>query len=576
MRTRDAERGGRGRSASGGATAARGNRRRLCCVLAFPDADGAREGDDVSRRLVRSGEGGEGRGRERRIGRERRERRGRQEEHISATEMAEPQALPQERYAVWKKNTPLLYRQLQTSSLLWPSLTLDWLPDTTAPQTGDKTYTQHRLVQATFSAGANPLESVLFTALNLVDLHAEPCTNLQNYDYSPATGEFTYSLPTPRLENTRELTQVAVPAGSSAAAPTITPDAETTAFTEQSGPSSQKREPESTTETPDGSPLATQRAKVNNSLGLIQRIPHPGDIHRVKHCPHNPDLIATASDSGAVRIFDRTRKPNNYNDSDFHPTDPSSCATAVETSDILLQYHTSESWTLDWNMQKPYTLVTASSDGSIAVWNLDAQFKAPPRQKFSTLDSKFRFSTCTLTTPHYSLPAHNYGVNEVRWVPDHDSLLVSAGEDGSCRLWDVRSTSKTASVKFPTFALDEGTDALNTVDVDPFQTFNLVSGTASGAVRFLDLRNPQQPPHQTQHTAHTGPITSSRFSPHLRDTFATSSADATAIVWQQKTPVFTHGGHLLSVSDVVWCPSEPGVLASCSYDNSVHIWQPVL
>lgn len=487
----------------------------------------------------------------------------RQDENI--TEMAEPEVLPQERYAVWKKNTPLLYRQLQTSSLLWPSLTLDWLPDTTAPQKGDTTYTRHRLVLATFSAGANPLESVLFTALNLVDLHAAPCTTLQNYDYSPATGEFTYSLPTPRLDNTRELTEV----------PSSTA-AETAACADAGGPSPQKRETEGATETPDGGPLATQRTKVNNSLGLLQRIPHLGDVHRVKHCPHNPDLLATASDSGAVRIFDRTRKPNNYNDSDFHRSDPASCAAAVETSDILLQYHTSETWTLDWNVQKPYTLATASNDGSIAVWNLDDQFKAPPRQKFSTLDSKFRFSTCTLTTPHHSVPAHNYGVNEVRWVPDHDSLLVSAGEDGSCKLWDVRSTSQSPSIEFPPLTLADGTDALNTVDVDPFQTFNLISGTASGAVRFLDLRSPHQLPHEAHQTAHTGPITSSRFSPHLRNTFATSSADATAVVWRQQSPVFTHGGHLLSVSDVVWCPSEPGVLASCSYDNSVHVWQPIL
>lgn len=474
---------------------------------------------------------------------------------------------PQERYAVWKKNSPLLYRQLQTSSLLWPSLTLDWLPDTTTPQSGDTTYAQHRLVLSTFSNGASPLEAVLLTRLNLLDLDSDACRHLENYDYSAATGEFTYSLATPHLDNTAELTQTAT-AGEQGPAP-----GETSTEQEHAG----EAVISTSTSTGGGDDVKTQRATVNNSLGLIQRIPHPGDVHRVKHCPHNPDLLATASDSGAVRIFDRTRKPNNYNDADFQHDDTDSSTGRLETSDILLQYHTSESWTLDWNPQSRYTIATASDDGSIAVWNLDTQFKAPPRQKFSTLDSKFRFSTCTLTSPHHTIPAHNYGVNEVRWIPDHHSLLVSAGEDGACRLWDLRCTDvsgTSASIEFPPSA--EKPDPCNTIDVDPFQTFNLISGTASGSVRFLDLRRPSPAAAQRSHNAHTGAVTSSRFSPHLPGTFVTSSADATAVVWQQEAPVFVHGGHLLSVSDVVWCPSRPGVLASCSYDNSVHVWKPIL
>lgn len=307
------------------------------------------------------------------------------------------------------------------------------------------------------------------------------------------------------------------------------------------------------------------KPKVNNSLGLIQRIPHLGDIHRIKHCPHNLDLIATSSDSGSIRIFDRTKKPNNYNDSEFE-------GNLLETSDILLNYHNSASWTLDWNLQSPYKLAAAADDGSISIWNLKDQFKAPPKQKFSTLDSKYKFNTCTLKSPQLSIPAHNFGVNEIRWVQDHDSILVSAGEDGTIKVWDTRNSSESPILTF--FDAKPNETPLNTVDIDPFQTFKLVSGSSVGSLHFLDMRNPNQ--IISSENQHSGPITSSKYSPHLKDTIATSSADATATIWVNNEPVFVHSGHLMSVSDLVWCPSKKGVLASCSYDNSVHIWQPIL
>lgn len=109
-----------------------------------------------------------------------------------------------------EEELPLLYTQLQTSSLLWPSLSLDWLPDTTTPQIQSENnfeydYNHHRLLLSTFSDGINPLESILLTRLNLFDLRSKNFKNLENFDYIPSSNEFTYSLPLPHLKTLKNL-----------------------------------------------------------------------------------------------------------------------------------------------------------------------------------------------------------------------------------------------------------------------------------------------------------------------------------------------------------------------------------
>lgn len=444
-------------------------------------------------------------------------------------------------YSIWRKNTPFLYKQLHTSSLLWPSLAIDWLPDTSS---NDIAINQ-RLLLSTFSNGFNNHESLLITETAVIDFENENTKKLQNFDYLISNNEFAYSLPLPHTNNTNEMIN-----GKGIIQST------NNTFDNPADLES------ATTSDPLPSPIPQGQLKVNNSIGLLQKIPHNGDIHKIKHCPQNPDLISTSADSGNIRVFDRTRKPNNFNENDINDND--------EYSDILLSFHNSESWSIDWNMHRKFTLASASNDGSIAIWNLDNQFKPPPKQKYSTLNSKFKNSTCVLNNPSISILAHDFGVNEIKWLPDHDSLILSVGDDSNVKLWDIRNPSTSQQIlKF------SSPNPLNTVDINPFQTFNFISGSAAGEILSFDLRNSSN--HLSlDNSSHNDSITATKFSPHLKNTFASSSNDAKAIIWKDSNPIFVHNGHLLAVNDLSWCPSTEGIIASCSNDNSVHVWQPIL
>jgi histone-binding protein RBBP4 len=52
-----------------------------------------------------------------------------------------------EEYKIWKKNTPFLYDLVLTHALEWPSLTLQWLPDSRKPP--NKDYSVHKLILGT-------------------------------------------------------------------------------------------------------------------------------------------------------------------------------------------------------------------------------------------------------------------------------------------------------------------------------------------------------------------------------------------------------------------------------------------
>lgn len=440
--------------------------------------------------------------------------------------------LDSSRYVVWKKNAPYLYKQLQTSSLLWPSLSIQWLPDVDHT---NPVFNQHRLVLGSFSSGFNRFESLQVCSVDIACGTDVPAPkDMADFTFDATLNEFIYNKAIPYTKS--------------------------------------KRDPES-----EGG-----AAPPSNALTINQKIPHLGDINRIKHMPSNPDILATCSHTGQIRIFDRTKKSNTFADADF---DPHLCNDGGDNlsdlADIMLLHHTTEAWTLDWNPLIPKTLATGANDGRIALWDLEKQFAKPRKLSFSVTNKK-KFATCLIEIPISSEPKHTGGVNEICWIPDHDSLLASVGEDAHCKLTDVRSPSANVlDLKLPV----DGAP-LNCLDINSNQTFQFVCGSNSGSLHIFDIRSPHASLVSIS-DACNGSLTTAKFSPYLLSTanssqttvVASGGSDGVVKLWDiqnSNSPLFVHGGHLLEVNDVCWSPSTSALLASCSADNSVHVWEPIL
>lgn len=89
------------------------------------------------------------------------------------------------RYRVWKKNAPLLYDYLQTSSLVWPSLSVQWFPDVER----DSGFYKERLLVGSYSNGASAFENLQLLSVRIPGSRL----SLDECDFDPERQEFVFN-----------------------------------------------------------------------------------------------------------------------------------------------------------------------------------------------------------------------------------------------------------------------------------------------------------------------------------------------------------------------------------------------
>ncbi|ODV87879.1 hypothetical protein CANARDRAFT_26067 [[Candida] arabinofermentans NRRL YB-2248] len=359
--------------------------------------------------------------------------------------------------------------------------------------------------------------------------------------------------------------------------------------------------------------LANTSRVSGNTLGklsLTQRIPHRSEINRARYMPQNPDLIATISDTGRAQIFDRTKKPNNFVESELLSSQVSNIfevndgryeqvrETTEEDdpfSDISLNFHQSEGWGLDWNNFNEGQLVTGASDGLIAIWDLkQVHLSASSSTNDNPDDSitdigisalhKAKKRVSTQMKPVLSYTAHDFGTNCVKFIPGHADLLGSVGEDGKFKLFDLRvSVAQQQSMGYKI-----GSAAINTLDFNGKIPFGFAVADEAGSIQVHDLRLLSKKtllPVEAVTKAHEGPVTCVSWNHTYGSVLASGGTDGLVKLWDfgnEKSGSedgdsrlrFVHGGHMLGVNDLDWNPSDPKMMVSCSDDNSIQVWKP--
>lgn len=100
----------------------------------------------------------------------------------------------EQKYRIWKKNAPFLYDYLTTTSLLWPSLTIQFFPDLVIEQETE----YQRLVHGTFTLGQS-IDSISILQLpQFRDLNKN--IQINKLDYNPDKGEFELAVPSHKLK----------------------------------------------------------------------------------------------------------------------------------------------------------------------------------------------------------------------------------------------------------------------------------------------------------------------------------------------------------------------------------------
>lgn len=149
-------------------------------------------------------------------------------------------------------------------------------------------------------------------------------------------------------------------------------------------------------------------------------------VYQAVFSPHEPDVLATCSTDGTMKIFD-LRTPSFIPQGAKFTAPQSAAALTVPASGT-------EVLTLDWNKYRPFVLATAGVDKSVKVWDC-RMIKLGTAASTQTVGG-----LC-----ESQLMGHEYAVRKVQWSPHRPDVIASASYDMTCRMYVGSSRLLTTS-----------------------------------------------------------------------------------------------------------------------------------
>ncbi|KAJ2617209.1 peroxisomal targeting signal 2 receptor [Coemansia sp. RSA 1365] len=233
--------------------------------------------------------------------------------------------------------------------------------------------------------------------------------------------------------------------------------------------------------------------------------------------------IATASGDGSIKLWDITL--NGLPIARWHE-------------------HRREVMGIEWNYIAKSTFLSSSWDGSVKLWN-----PATPQ------------SLRTFTE-------HTGCVYGSTWSPSQFDQFATCSEDKTIKLWSVNEPNGKSLATFGGHV-----DQVLSLDWNKYKPEQLVTSSVDRTIKIWDIRNPRG------QVAMFGPFEFSvrrvKFSPFSPNFIATAGYDMSASVWDVRngTVVYVHDLHKEFVFGIDWSLFHSGLMATCSWDEQVHLFQ---
>jgi DDB1- and CUL4-associated factor 7 len=145
------------------------------------------------------------------------------------------------------------------------------------------------------------------------------------------------------------------------------------------------------------------------------------------------DLLATSGDH--LRLWSLPSEPQNSYDNNMigRQQRPATKLTPLALlSNSKTPDHTAPLTSLDWNTVSPSLIITSSIDTTCTIWDIPS------------------------LTAKTQLIAHDKEVYDVRFCANSVDVFVSCGQDGSVRMFDLRSLEHSTIIYEPTAKDDRG------------------------------------------------------------------------------------------------------------------------
>ncbi|KAI0033911.1 WD40-repeat-containing domain protein [Vararia minispora EC-137] len=150
---------------------------------------------------------------------------------------------------------------------------------------------------------------------------------------------------------------------------------------------------------------------------------HQACVYQALFSPHQPDVIATCSTDGTVRVFD-LRSP-------AYASTGSSFTVPLTAAALTVPASGGEVLAIDWNKYRPFVLASAGVDKVIRVWDCRMVRIGPPP------DPNARTQPQVGGQCEAQMLGHEYAIRKVQWSPHRPDVLASASYDMTCRIWST-------------------------------------------------------------------------------------------------------------------------------------------
>ncbi|KAG0148626.1 hypothetical protein CROQUDRAFT_654713 [Cronartium quercuum f. sp. fusiforme G11] len=260
---------------------------------------------------------------------------------------------------------------------------------------------------------------------------------------------------------------------------------------------------------------------------------------------------------------------------------------------------------LAWSEVHENQLVTGSGDGSIKLWDITLNefplqsWTEHQREVFcldwnnlkknlfasSSWDHLIKIWTPARTESLMTIPAHDACVYAAKFSPDAPDTLASCSSDGTLKIWDTKVPPAQQSA----FVVNAHSNEVLALDWNKYATHLVATASVDQTVKVHDIRMASQSLDRTccvgTLIGHEYAIRKVAWSPHNSQEIASSGYDMTARIWHLPDhhigpPAIIKNGRLKKVHTdhtefvigLAWSLYHPGLIATASWDQQVHIW----
>ncbi|KAF9527739.1 glutamate-rich WD repeat-containing protein [Crepidotus variabilis] len=304
-------------------------------------------------------------------------------------------------------------------------------------------------------------------------------------------------------------------------------------------------------------------------------VTHFGGVNRVRAQPttsfpstSQPYHVASWAETGKVHIWD-IRQLIESLDVPGHTYDKTKFNSPVFTID---SHGRAEGFAMDW---------AASGSSSLRLLTGDINSKI-----YLTTSTPSGFNA--LAQP---FTTHTSSVEDLQWSPSEPTVFASCSADRSIQIWDVRTKGRRSVAGI----MEAHQSDVNVISWNRLTSYLLISGGDEGGIKAWDLRNVKkmgsmdtEPTPVASFTWHKAPVTSIEWHPTEDSIFAASGADDQVTLWDlavehddeeaimNETPdgqgdvppqlLFVHQGQK-DIKEVHWHPQIPGTVITTALDG---------